>query len=281
MQVTTALSPEELFRVLAPSIVTVECFAEGSGQILGFGSGVVMAPADVVTNKHVIEKGPAIKVKTRMNKRDEVFELRLAQITNLYPDHDLCMLRVEGLNAPPVPLGIASDVAVGERVYAIGSPMGFDLTLSEGIVSGLRLLNGENVIQTSAPTSEGSSGGGLFDSNGRLVGITTSYVKGGQNLNFALPANLISGLARHRVAAVRAPTAEVTLTTANPATSVHARLKVQFPGTSFEVRTDREKVVHVLWCGRPSVEEIREYLRTLILRRELPNPEFEFERKDS
>jgi S1-C subfamily serine protease len=280
-KVTTAVSPEELFRVLAPSVVTVECFGERSSQLLALGSGIVMAHGDVVTNKHVVEKGPIINVRTRVNQRGDFFKIWPAQVTHSDPDHDLCMLRAAGLDAPPVPLGVAAEIVVGERVYAIGSPMGLDLTISEGIISGLRLVDGERVIQTSAPISEGSSGGGLFDSSGKLVGITTSYVKAGQNLNFALPATLASALAGHRVEAVGAPMAQLTLAAGNPATSVHARLKARFPGTNFEVSADREQVIHVLWCGRPSVEDIREYLRALILRRELPNPEFEFERKDS
>lgn len=95
---------------------------------------------------------------------------------------------------------ISETLRVGERVFAVGAPEGLELTLSEGIVSRLEraepLTDGkpESVkrIQTTAPISPGSSGGGLFDQQGNLIGITTSSVVGGQNLNFALPAGYAS-----------------------------------------------------------------------------------------
>lgn len=269
----TILSPERLFELLAPSIVTVECL-NYEGQLVQFGSGVVVSPASVVTNKHVVDKGTVVNVKTRRRAWP-------AKITHLHPDHDLGQLLVEGLDAPPIPLGISSTVAVGERVYAIGSPLGFDLTMSDGLISGLRVLNGEDVIQTSAPISGGSSGGGLFDSEGKLIGITTHFIKRGQNLNFALPAKLVAMLGSHGIAPVRAPMSQTTPAAVGPAAAVHARLEIGFPATSFVVHTDREQVIHVSWRGVPTQEQVREYVRALILRRELPNPEFDFERKDS
>jgi len=269
----TGLSPERLFELLAPSIITVECLDCG-GQLVQFGSGVVVAPASVVTNKHVVDKGAVVNVKTRRR-------VWRAKITHLHPDHDLCQLLVEGLDAPPIPLGISSTVAVGERVYAIGSPLGLDLTMSDGLISGLRVLNGENVIQISAPISGGSSGGGLFDIEGKLIGITTLIMKQGQNLNFALSAKLVPMLGSHRIAPVGAPMAQTTPAAVGPAAAVHTRLKIGFPETSFMVHTDQEQVIRVSWRGVPTEEQVREYLRALILRRELPNPEFEFERKDS
>jgi tetratricopeptide (TPR) repeat protein len=83
---------------------------------------------------------------------------------------------------------------VGEKVYAIGAPQGLELTLSEGLISGLREYGSARLIQTTAAISPGSSGGGLFDTQARLVGITTFVVKNGQNLNFALPGEWVSAL---------------------------------------------------------------------------------------
>lgn len=77
-------------------------------------------------------------------------------------------------------------MAVGDKVFAIGSPIGMKNSLSEGIVSGLREHKGITVIQTTAPISPGSSGGGLFDAQGNLVGITTFKLIKGENLNFAV-----------------------------------------------------------------------------------------------
>jgi hypothetical protein len=90
---------------------------------------------------------------------------------------------------------------IGQRVYAIGAPQGLELTISEGIVSSLREVPGGSVIQTTAPISPGSSGGGLFDLSGRLVGIMTFQHRYGQNLNFALPADWIAGMQTRRASA--------------------------------------------------------------------------------
>ena len=100
----------------------------------------------------------------------------------------------EGLPAPPVQMGGLDTVTVGQRVYSVGSPRGLELTIAEGLVSGLRQEDGIPlpVIQTSAPLSPGSSGGGLFDEYGRVIGITTKGLIDSQNLNFAMPVELIN-----------------------------------------------------------------------------------------
>jgi tetratricopeptide (TPR) repeat protein len=91
---------------------------------------------------------------------------------------------------------------VGQRVYAIGAPKGLELTMSDGIISSLRELDSGRYIQTTAPISPGSSGGGLFDEEGRLIGLPTLYLDKGQQLNFALPVEWVKDLpGRHSVQA--------------------------------------------------------------------------------
>jgi tetratricopeptide (TPR) repeat protein len=114
-----------------------------------------------------------------------------AKIEQIDLHADLTRLRVSGLKVRGVDLRPSSSLDVGERVYSIGSPEGLELSISEGLISGLRELDDERVIQTTAAISHGSSGGGLFDSQGNLVGITTFMFTGGQNLNFAVPAEAI------------------------------------------------------------------------------------------
>ena len=80
-------------------------------------------------------------------------------------------------------------LAVGETVYTIGSPKGLERTLGQGLLSGLRKMDGLEYVQITAPVSEGSSGGGLFDDRGNLIGITTFTVRDSQNLNFAIAAS--------------------------------------------------------------------------------------------
>jgi S1-C subfamily serine protease len=101
---------------------------------------------------------------------------------------DRCVLRTDEKLAAWVRVRSFESVAVGERAYSIGTPIGLELTLGEGVVSSKRTPEDRRYIQTSAPISPGSSGGGLFDAQGNLLGITTFHVVGAQNLNFAIAA---------------------------------------------------------------------------------------------
>jgi hypothetical protein len=155
----------------------------------------------VVTNRHVIEEG----VSWHLRRGSQTW---LAIITHLDPDHDLCQLKAKGLATRPVLVRSSATLAVGERVFAIGAPEGLELTMSEGLVSGMREYENAHVIQTSAAISPGSSGGGLFDVQGRLVAITTFFIKEGQNLNFALPGEWVQRLTKLEVSSNQATKAE-------------------------------------------------------------------------
>jgi hypothetical protein len=182
-QQTTLLTAQELFRRVAPSVFIVEALDEDAA-VVAIGSGVAVKSDEIVTNIHVID--PGVRFRARQGEKTWPAELRHVDIHS-----DLCLLQVDGLQAPVVPVRPAGTVAVGERVYTIGAPEGLELTLSEGLISGLRDMEGQKVIQTTAAISHGSSGGGLFDASARLVGITTFVLTGGQNLNFALPVNSV------------------------------------------------------------------------------------------
>lgn len=174
---------EEVFASAAPSIARVLAM-DISGRPVSQGSGVVIGPGVVVTNCHVTKGSHDITVKVG---REEYRATALASDE----EHDLCRFTVTGLAAPAVSLATVSQLKTGQRVFAIGAPQGLELTISEGIVSSLRPVADGTVIQTSAPISPGSSGGGLFDTSGKLVGIVTFQHRYGQNLNFALPADWI------------------------------------------------------------------------------------------
>jgi tetratricopeptide (TPR) repeat protein len=187
------LSPQKLFSCLSPSVMVVESL-DAKGSVIAFGSGVVIGSDHVITNRHVIEEG----VSFRVEHGGKGWPAKLIRVD---PDHDLAELSVPELpdTAQPVVKRDSSTLAVGEKVYAIGAPEGLELTISEGLVSGLRDLDKDRIIQTSAAISPGSSGGGLFDAQGRLVGITTFYLKEGQSLNFALPAEWTLALDRQPI----------------------------------------------------------------------------------
>jgi tetratricopeptide (TPR) repeat protein len=182
-------SPQELFKQLSQSVFVVESL-DAKSNAIALGSGVSIAADQIVTNRHVVEDGKSWRVR----QGDHTW---VATIAFLDSAHDLCGLRVSGLKSNPVSLRLSSTLSVGERVYALGAPESLELSLSEGLVSGLRKFEGVKLIQTTAPISHGSSGGGLFDAQGKLIGITTFAVKDGQNLNFAIPTELVAGLKDH------------------------------------------------------------------------------------
>jgi len=175
---------ESVFASASQSVARV-LVRDAGGQPVSQGSGVVIGPGVVITNCHVTRNGSEISVKVG----NEEYRASVSAEDN---EHDLCKLSVTGLSAPAVTLGSVANLKPGQRVFAIGAPQGLELTISEGIVSALRDFPDGKVIQTSAPISPGSSGGGLFDTQGRLVGIVTFQHKFGQNLNFAVPADWIN-----------------------------------------------------------------------------------------
>jgi serine protease Do len=178
-----SLSAAEVFQAVSPSVVRVL-----SGDDTGptsQGSGVVVGSGEVITNCHVVEGGSQVKVKAGSS-------VLPASVTVADKEFDLCRLKVAGLDAPAVTIAGVGELQTGERVYAIGAPRGLELTISEGIVSSLRETAKGQLVQTTAAVSPGSSGGGLFDAQARLVGIVTFQRSDGQNLNFAVPADWIA-----------------------------------------------------------------------------------------
>lgn len=185
------LTPQEVFKRVSPSVFIVEAL-NSRGEIIAFGSGVAVGSGQIVTNKHVVDEGIRLRIRRGPSEW-------FATVTHAAADYDLCRLQVEGLKVTGLPVRESSTLEIGERVYAIGAPKGLELTFSEGIISALRDFPNGRVIQTSAPISSGSSGGGLFDSQGRLIGITTATLLEGQNLNFAVPGEWILALEKNPV----------------------------------------------------------------------------------
>jgi len=160
---------------------------DGSGATRGvvFGSAVAITDKLAITNCHVL-----------VNAGDNIYlgaggsdESEQARLVGANFEADRCVVRVSRMDLQPVP-GIRrfDALEVGETVYAIGNPLKLDRTLSEGLLSGKRVKGDLRYLQTTAPISPGSSGGGLFDAQGNLIGITSFTIKGTQSLNFAIPA---------------------------------------------------------------------------------------------
>ncbi|MGZ8259065.1 MAG: trypsin-like peptidase domain-containing protein [Caldimonas sp.] len=185
-----ALTPAEVYALVSPSVWRVVTY-DVDGLQLAQGSAVVVGPEALATNCHVLAKAKRVVVRHEKASFDARLELWDTA-------RDLCQLRAPGLPAPPVRLAPTAGVVVGATVYAIGTPRGLELTMSAGLVSSLRRNAAGQVVlvQTSASISRGSSGGGLFDDTGALVGLTTigSITGDAQNLNFAIPADWIAAL---------------------------------------------------------------------------------------
>src|SRR2546426_5476663 len=168
----------------SPAVVVIE--TENS---LG-GGFFVDSNGTVVTNHHVIAGAKEITVRLSSG---EIY--RRAYLLSQNESRDIAVLRVEASDVPILKLGNSDQSKVGEEVLLIGAPRGLDQTVSNGIVSGIRILDdGTKVIQTTAPASPGSSGGPLLDRLGNVIGILTFSVVAGQNLNFAIPINYAKGM---------------------------------------------------------------------------------------
>lgn len=192
----SALTPEELFLKVSPAVWVV-IPRDAQGRALGSGSAVVVSPGRLITNCHVLRNAASVTLR---REREEL----PARLDYPDPERDLCQLRTDNLPTS-VPATVATTIPqVGQKAYAIGAPRGLEQSLSDGLISALRRnAAGElEYIQVTAPISPGSSGGGLFDEQGRLIGITTAAIGGNaQNLNFARPAQWIAEVpARGRAA---------------------------------------------------------------------------------
>lgn len=184
-----AMTAAEVFAQVSPSVWTVITYDE-DGLRLASGSAVVVGPQRLVTNCHVLARAKRVTVR----REKVVLEARLDQWD---VQRDVCQVRASGLDAPPVSFGDAAALAVGQPVFAIGSPRGLELTISAGLLSALRHNSAGQLVllQTSAAVSPGSSGGGLFDDRGTLIGLITLGSNGNaQNLNFAVPVEWVREL---------------------------------------------------------------------------------------
>ena len=168
------LRAEEVFEKAAGAVHMVK-----AGRRIG--SAVAISTNELLTNCHVVGDLPRV-VLVRDGQRLQ------AEVVSANAAADRCVLKTSTALPRWVSIRPYDDIRVGERALTIGTPQGLELTVAEGIVSSKRTQNQSRMIQTSAPISQGSSGGGLFDSEGHLLGITTFYYKGGQNLNFAVAA---------------------------------------------------------------------------------------------
>jgi len=157
----------------------------------GAGSGLIIAPDGyVLTNNHVVEDAAEVEVSLTDGNTYK------AEIVGTDPATDLALIRAGANGLPTAELGNSDTLHVGQLAIAIGNPLGFQSTVSTGVISALgrslRSKTGqliENVIQTSVPLNPGNSGGPLVDSRGRVIGINTAMINMAQGISFSVPVN--------------------------------------------------------------------------------------------
>lgn len=184
------LTPKDIVKRSTAAIVRVEAGSDKVGT--GF---VVDASGLVVTNLHVVA-GEA-KIIVRLSDNTSLPVLRIAAVD---PERDLVLLDVDPARPlPTLTLGDSDAMSAGDAITAIGNPLGvLDYSVSNGLVSSVRKLTDDlTVLQISAPISQGSSGGPLFNQFGDVIGVTTAIITAGQNLNLAVPSNYVRPMLRN------------------------------------------------------------------------------------
>jgi len=179
-------SISEIVKRISPSIISVMIY-DDRRQVVGWGSGFFAGnPGEVVTNRHVL-KGSYYEIKTIEGRTYPV-----NRIVSEDAHNDLVVLATGASLREAVPLKISRfRPERGEKVVVIGSPLGLEQSVSDGIVSAYRELKNRKVIQITAPISQGSSGSPVVNMRGEVIGIVSMYLMQGQNLNFCVPAETL------------------------------------------------------------------------------------------
>jgi len=174
-------SYEELAQ-LAASVVLIAVHNR-TGDVIGTGSGIMVGKKGyILTNNHVASGGVFYSVK--IENDDQIYETQ--EVIKYHSVLDLALIRIPR-ELKPIPVYNGSKKLVrGQRVVAIGSPLGLFNSVSDGIVSGFRVIDQVDMIQFTAPTSHGSSGGALLNMYGEVIGISTAGIVEGQNINLAV-----------------------------------------------------------------------------------------------
>jgi Trypsin-like peptidase domain len=172
--------------------VVLIVISNSAEQETALGSGfLISSDGEIVTNYHVIKDAHSAVAKL---SNGAFFPIKGVLASD--PEKDLAIVKVEGKNLVFLSITNPDRLQVGDHVVAIGSPLGLEGTVSDGIVSALRDVGTKKWIQTTAPVSHGNSGGPLLDMSGHVIGVVTAGIgaESGQNLNFAVPSSEVKTL---------------------------------------------------------------------------------------
>ena len=181
------LTAEQVYDLLNQSVVMIISTESNGNEDQGSGV-IIMEGGYIATCNHLIENSTAITV------RHQNLEFKNADIITQDVQNDIAIIKISAENLIPVKVADSDILKPGQKVYTISSPVGYENTISEGIVSGLRKNKIKTtLIQTTAPITEGSSGGALINTNGELIGLLSSGKHEG-SLYFSIPVNEIKSL---------------------------------------------------------------------------------------
>ena len=177
--------------ILASNSKAIAVIVAASSESAKLGTGFLVGNHGLLlTNLHVVEGTTAVGIKLSGTGAVTL----ITKVRGYDLDNDLAVLEVDGVDTRPVTLGDSDKVAAGQPVVVVGNPEGLEQTVSNGLVSAIRELNGRRLFQISAPISAGSSGSPVFNDHGEVIGIVVSSIEAGQNLNFAVPINYAKNL---------------------------------------------------------------------------------------
>lgn len=180
-----------LVKKVVPSVVAINVF-DAQGILKTIGTGFFVKQEGIlVTNYHVIEEG--MRAEAKLSNR-EVLSIEGVLLEDIEEDLALLSMGATTRSFPALRL-TDSNVEVGQSVFVVGSPFGFEGTASDGIVSAIRdVPQMGRLLQITAPISKGSSGSPVLNFKGEVVGVATFYYKEGQNLNFAISIDRLNNL---------------------------------------------------------------------------------------
>jgi S1-C subfamily serine protease len=187
---TPQVSPADIYERTHSSVVVV-IVRDANAKPISQGSGFIVRKNRIVTNHHVIENAATALIIFADGNSQEVEGLAADS-----PPRDLAILVVNTGSRPALKLGDELAVRQGDSVYALGAPEGLELSLTNGILSGFRDVEDKFFLQTTAPIAHGSSGGPLFDSLGRVIGVTTAFLSDSPGIYFSIGAKDVSRLLR-------------------------------------------------------------------------------------
>jgi S1-C subfamily serine protease len=172
------------------SSVLLIATSDAGRQPLALGSGFFVRPGVIATNLHVVRGSAAATAKVVGSST----AFSVGGIVAMDSIHDLALLSLNGAAGSPLAIGDSRAMSIGDEVYAVGNPQGLEGTFSQGIISGIRLLGADTLLQIAAPISPGSSGGPVLNAHGEVIGVAVASFREGQNLNFAVPAVYLTAL---------------------------------------------------------------------------------------